>query len=464
MWRRLVVSYGTVIVISLLALSLVLFGTIYAYLLEQQRSAQLLQTQIAATGLGRLALPEQQASLAALGQQLPGRLILLDEAGQVVLDPFGTYSAGTSLARYPEVRAALQGKPAANHYRGKTVWTMQTAVPVWQARQVVGCLLYVEGLHDLQQLLMQLLWTLLGSVVLILLLTILASSVLARRLVRPVQLLDQSVQRLTRGEPHRPVPPRGRDELATLTHNFNLMAEKLKQLERLRNQFLADAAHELRTPLASLQALLEPLAAGGSNLPPGRLEELLNAALHELERLHGLVEELLQVSRLEGTVHLQKELVNPSELVASIVQLLQPLAASRGVTLRHEALLVPITLPADPEKLKQVFLNLGDNAIKHSQPGQTVEFREELDSHRFWLTVIDQGAGIDPADLPHIFDRFYRGDKARLRDTGGSGLGLAIVERIVQLHAGKISVQSQLGKGSRFMVTLPRTEEGLPDD
>lgn len=457
MWRRLVASYGALFLCSLLVLTVLVYGAVMLHLLTQQQTAQLTQAQIMSTSLARQSQSEQERSLIAFGQQFPGRLLLLDSSGAVSFDNFASYRKGQDLSLYPEVRQALAGKPAANHYRGQGLWTMQAAVPIWQGRNVAGVLLYVHSLQTLSQTLRQLAWLLLGSGVLVLLLTFAVSSAVAGRITRPLKRLDVAVQALARGEPHQKLSTHGRDELTTLTHNFNLMAGRLQQSEQQRRQFLSDAAHELRTPLASLQALLEPLTEGDFSLSSEQYREFLSDALSEVGRLHRLVEELLQQGRLEGTVQLEKTLQDPSRVVKSVLRLLAGTADVSDVQLIHHPLEAgPIQLLADGEKLKQVVVNLVDNAIKHSPPGSTVAVQEGLTADEYSLTVSDQGNGISPDDLPHIFERFYRGDKARRRHTGGSGLGLAIALRIAELHAGSIAVESELGKGSRFALRLPR--------
>lgn len=456
MWRRLVVTYGAVICLSLMALSVFLYGSVYAHLLRQQGAAQLMQTQMATTGLGGLTWPQRRAALSSLAQQMPGRLLLVDADGAVVYDAFAGSDLPADLVVYQEVQEALQGQPGYYYYRSAVhdLWVMQAAAPVWQGRQVVGAVVYAQNLAGLTASLRQLLLALAIGGGSVLLLTVVLSSWVAKRLTRPVEQLNQAVQRLAQGEPHQPLQPRGNDELAALMGNFNVMGEKLARLEQQRRQFLSDAAHELRTPLASLQALLEPLAEGPPQ-PPQRYREFLQDGLVELQRLNGLVEDLLQVNRLQGTVHLQKRPLAPSLVVAAVVRLLQPIAASRDINLRHVALSEPVQILADEEKLKQVLVNLIDNAVKHSPAGTEVIIREETAADWYQVTVEDEGAGIAADDLEHIFERFYRGDRARQRDTGGSGLGLAIAQRIVELHAGSISAESEMGRGSRFTVRLP---------
>lgn len=454
MLRKLVASYGVVVLAGLLALSTFIYLGVYAHLLSRQGDAQLLQAQVIATGLGRNSSEVQEATLATLSEQLGGRLLLLDERGFVVYDSFGDPALLGRQLQDKATMAALSGDVLATHFTGGENWSTQVAVPVWRSRQVIGAVVYVQSIAEVKSTLRQLALVMLIGNLGVIILTVLLSIVLAARITQPLKLLDNSVRALAQGQTHQPLTSRGNDELATLTENFNTMAERLQMLEKQRRQFLADAAHELRTPLASLQALLEPLSEA-VDLSPEQYKSYLLDALGEVGRLHGLVEELLEVSRLQGTVHLQKSKVDISATLASVVKLLTPMAHSKMVVLRLEPLPEPLVLLADGEKLKQVFVNLLDNAIKYSPKESRVTVRELVVNKEYVTEFVDEGPGIDPDDLPHVFERFYRGDRARHRDTGGSGLGLAIASRIADLHHGRIEVQSQPGRGSSFTVFIP---------
>ncbi len=454
MLRKLVVSYGVVILAGLLALSVFIYLVVFSHLLNRQGEAQLLQAQVIATGLGRSSGAAQQATLLALSGQLNGRLLMLDGHGFVVYDSFADHGLVGRQLQDEATLAALAGDVLATHSTGGDDWSTQVAVPVWRARQVVGAVVYVQSITEVWTTLRQLALALLIGNLGVVTLTVLLSGIVAARITKPLKLLDNSVRALAQGEAHQPLTISGRDELATLTNNFNVMAVKLQTLEQQRRQFLADAAHELRTPLASLQALLEPLSEAQS-LSPDQYKPYLKDALREVGRLHGLVEELLDVSRLQGTVHLQKARVDVSATLHSIVKLLTPMAQAKLVSLQLMPLAQPAVILADGEKLKQVFVNLLDNAIKYSPEQSHVVVSESLTEKEYVVEFADDGPGIEPADLPHLFERFYRGDKARHRDTGGSGLGLAIASRIIDLHHGRIEVDSQSGHGSRFTVIIP---------
>lgn len=232
-----------------------------------------------------------------------------------------------------------------------------------------------------------------------------------------------------------------------------------RKLERMRRDFVANASHELRTPLSIIQGYIETLVDGHAEMPPEDRERFLRTIQRHSERLNGIIQDLLVLSRLEsGTPGLQPEPVDLAALLESIGD-----DYRRRPHLGGRELLVSTppalgTLRADPEKLRQVLGNLLDNALKYTPAGARVELagRALDESGEIELAVHDNGPGIPAADLPHIFERFYRVDKGRSRETGGTGLGLSIVKHIVQLHGGRVWAESEMGQGTTIRLRLPR--------
>jgi two-component system phosphate regulon sensor histidine kinase PhoR len=232
---------------------------------------------------------------------------------------------------------------------------------------------------------------------------------------------------------------------------------QLRQLERIRSEFVANVSHELRTPITSIKGFLETLLDGAMH-EPEVCERFLSILASETERLARLVDDLLELSRLEKdeapmtleTLNLQAEATQALELVA-------PMAQEQGLTL---ALQVPASLQvkADASQLRQALLNLLDNAIKYTPQGGRVwiEGSDVAEDGLVTISVCDTGQGIPSRHVPRLFERFYRVDKARSRAMGGTGLGLSIVRHIVEQHGGQIHVESKMGHGSRFTIALPR--------
>lgn len=303
----------------------------------------------------------------------------------------------------------------------------------------------------------------LGVAVLAAAVTALAVSwIVARRIARPVRRLADGAGRVAAGDYHTRVPvPQVDDELAQVTRSFNHMADALEDTETTRRRLLADLAHELRTPLATLDGYVEGLDDGVVAAEPATWRTLADA----LARLRRLVDDLNVVSRVEGlTASLQLQQIAPDELVRQAVAAAQPQAQRRGVHLHSHATGRPGTVLVDVDRVGEALHNLLDNAIRHTPPGDDVTVATDADGAWVDLAVADTGEGIDAADLPHVFERFYRADAARRDHDGGSGIGLTIVAAIVRAHGGTVHADSPgRGCGARFTIRLPtaRAARGL---
>jgi two-component system phosphate regulon sensor histidine kinase PhoR len=229
---------------------------------------------------------------------------------------------------------------------------------------------------------------------------------------------------------------------------------RLKQLERTREEFVANVSHELRTPLSLIKGYVETLLDGARN-DPVVAERFLKIIERNSSRLDLLIQDLLSISALEsGRMKLNLQPVKLCTLVDKVFNDLKPPAESKGVTLKNEV--SDLTVTADANRLEQVFANLVDNAIKYGrQQGVVTIGGKRSDDGKIELCVRDDGPGIPAEALVRVFERFYRVDKARSREQGGTGLGLSIVKHIVQSHGGKVWVRSEVGKGAAFFFTLP---------
>jgi len=221
-----------------------------------------------------------------------------------------------------------------------------------------------------------------------------------------------------------------------------------------QRQFTADASHELRTPLALIRANAEMLGRHGDRLASGD-GELIDEIIRESDHLNRLISDLLTLARADSeTVQINTKPVDFRQLVADVHEDLHLIAESRGIE-SSAALDGPVTVEGDETRLRQLLLILLDNALKYTDPGGRVEVELHREDGRARLVVADTGIGIPEGDLSHIFERFYRVDRAREHESGGTGLGLSIAQWIVQAHHGSIRVESETGRGSRFQVDLP---------
>jgi two-component system phosphate regulon sensor histidine kinase PhoR len=230
---------------------------------------------------------------------------------------------------------------------------------------------------------------------------------------------------------------------------------ELRRLTRVRQEFVANVSHELKTPLTAIQGYVETLQAGALS-DPAHNKEFIQIIKEHAEHLSSLIDDVLDLSAIEAKrVEYRFEPVSLGEITQRILKGLAPMAKTKGV---HIDTQLSESLPkvrADREKLAQILMNLIDNAIKFNNKGGSVRIQATAGGGKMTFSVQDTGRGISPEDLPRIFERFYRSDKARSHEITGTGLGLAIVKHLVEAHQGTVQVESQLGHGSTFTVTLP---------
>jgi signal transduction histidine kinase len=281
----------------------------------------------------------------------------------------------------------------------------------------------------------------------------------ARGMTQPLRDMAAAARAMETGDYSRRIHTRSRDEVGKLAVAFNRMSAELEVLERSRRDLVANVSHELKTPITAIRAHLENLADGVEQ--PDR--ETLQVMLVQTERLGRLVDQLLDLSRLEsGEVPLHPETFALAPLVERVASEIAVGRSVDDIELRDdvsERLLVH----ADEERVHQVLFNLVDNAVRFTPPGGTVSVSADLDDDRVVVLVADTGVGIGPEHLPRLFERFYRADPARSRDDGGgTGIGLAIARSIVEGHGGRITAESEPGRGARFTFDLPAASAAVP--
>jgi two-component system phosphate regulon sensor histidine kinase PhoR len=228
---------------------------------------------------------------------------------------------------------------------------------------------------------------------------------------------------------------------------------RIRKLELVRRDFVSNVSHELRTPLASLKALTETLHEGALEDPPAA-RRFLSQMDTEIDNLTQMVRELLELSRIEsGRVPFRRNLVDPNAIIQAAVNRMVVQAERAGLKLLYEANDVLPKIRVDAERVEQVLVNLIHNAIKFTPPGGSIHISSSLERGQVVIVVQDTGVGITDTDLPRIFERFYKTDRAR--SSGGTGLGLSIARHTVEAHGGKIWAESKHGEGSRFYISFP---------
>ena len=274
--------------------------------------------------------------------------------------------------------------------------------------------------------------------------------------------LKDAAEKIARGNLQTRVPVTGRDELSALAETFNQMAEQLqaadkkqRELESLRRDLVAWASHDLQTPLTSMRAILEALSDGVVD-DPEMVKRYLNTAQRDVMSLSALIDDLFQMSQLDaGGFPLNLDKSSLRDLVSDTLESFSELAYRESIRLEGQvdADVDPVTM--DTQAIGRVLNNLISNALRHTPAGGEILLLARRIETGVEVSVRDTGEGIHAGDIPHIFDRFYRGEKSRNRGTGGAGLGLAIARGIVHAHRGDIRVESEAGKGTQFTFTIP---------
>jgi signal transduction histidine kinase len=295
------------------------------------------------------------------------------------------------------------------------------------------------------------LWGGLIAVVIALLITF----ILSRRILAPVKALTSAAECLGRGDFSQRVRVQDKSELGELANTFNSMASDLERAEQLRQNMVADVAHELRTPLSNIKGYIEAVRDGV--MPPDA--DTVHSLYEEATLLSRLIDDLQDLSLAEaGELKLFYQVEDPAELIKQTIAAVEAKAITKGVSV---SINLPDKLPLakiDSGRISQVLRNLLENAAAHTTEGDTITLSAAQVDDYLEVSVSDTGEGISAEDLPNIFERFYRVDKSRARATGGTGLGLTIAKRLVEAHGGEIKAQSELGKGSCFSFTIPASE------
>ena len=283
------------------------------------------------------------------------------------------------------------------------------------------------------------------------------SWLLATRIVGPLEDLAGAADRVSHGDYGARVSVRGDDELAVVGRAFNAMAGSLDSAEQRRRRLLSDLAHELRTPLATIDAYLEGLADGVVAPEPATWRLLRS----ETGRLNRLGEDIAKVSRAEERqLDLRLQRTRPEALLHDATAAARQAYEARSVALEIATTGAAPSVEVDTDRMAEVFANLLDNALRHTPPGGTVTLADRADGDAVLLSVTDTGDGLEPDELERIFERFYRADPARSRDRGGSGIGLTIARALVEAHGGRLWAESNgPGTGTRLLCRLPAASD-----
>lgn len=381
------------------------------------------------------------------------RVIVTDENACVLYDTAELDPARGRYALFTEIFRALQGNVVSRSiYDGKSFMSSQ-AMPIVGGGETKGAIYLYEYDEEPARLISQIQVTLRNITFVLAAIALVLMLVFSRALTSRITELVKATRIVSAGNYDHKIQVRGNDELSELSDEFNILTQRLKETEELRRRFVSDASHELKTPLASIRLLSDSIV-NSENMSTETMRDFVTDIGTEAERLQHTTEDLLSLSKIDSGEGLEFKEQDVRAIAENTLRLLEPLAKQNEVTI-YADLQEGCIIYGNDDLIYRIVFNLAENSIKYNVPEGTVNIRLFREGENVLLTVEDTGIGIPDNDLPHIFSRFYRVDKARSRDAGGSGLGLSIVYDAVLLHAGDIAVERCPDHGTKFTVTFP---------
>lgn len=392
------------------------------------------------------------AVISTADSQRVNRLVVTDHSGIVIYDSVSNVSLLGKSVPFAESKRALEGYDVFScDYRDGTM-EARAATPIYSYGALMGCVYMLEYDNDQGRLIQSLQYNILTITVILELAVIFYSLWFSNAFSRRIKRILSSMRVIREGDYSHKVTMGGRDELTALGEEFNDLTDKLQSSEQQRRQFVSDASHELKTPLASIKLLTDSILQ--NEMDSETVREFVGDIGNEADRLNRMSQKLLSLSKSDALVDTECEIVYLSPSVERAVKMLAAVAASNDVQIIKDVQQdSPVLILEDD--LYQIVFNLAENGIKYNSKGGKLYITLSRESDNAVLTVSDTGVGIPEESLSHIFKRFYRVDKARSRKSGGSGLGLSIVKTMVERNGGSISVESIIGKGSTFVVKFP---------
>lgn len=393
-----------------------------------------------------------QAELEQFTTMLNGRVLIIDKDFRIVKDTYGQLEGLYYMS--PNVVDAMGGQEKdpellENQY-------MEVIVPIKEDDAISGIMLVNASMKDIDAMA-----SYMGDVIkivstIILIVILMIAFILAYVFTKDFSTLDKSLQYIEAGHVDESVPVVGFTELRKVIERFNGILNKMQILENSRQEFVSNVSHELKTPITSIKILADSLV-GQENVPIELYQEFMTDIVDEIDRENKIINDLLSLVKLDKTVSkLNIESVNINDMLESILKRLRPLAKKRNIEITFETFR-PVKAEIDEVKLTLAFSNLIENAIKYNYDNGWIRVSLNADHKFFYVKVQDGGVGIPQESQQQVFERFYRVDKARSRETGGSGLGLSITRSAILMHKGAIKLYSKEGEGTLFTVRIPLT-------
>lgn len=460
---RLVISFLLIIFITVAILDtvIILGYRYYTYqsiennlTYKQESSVEYFQKNYSSYPLSELVMEDTELNTSHVNAQVQ----IINPEGYVLMDSAGVLN--DNILAYSDVQAAIQGKKGVRvggvEYSDEPV--MSISSPLYNNnKKIVGVLRYTTSLSEANRSIIKMSLIVIWLGILVILISAMLSFLLARSIIRPLRELTSVAEKMADGQYKTRSHIEGEDELGKLSDTLNALAEEIIKKDQIKNDFISSISHELRTPLTSIKgwaSILKSLGEGEEHL----LEDGLNIIEDESDRLSKMVEELLDFSRyISGRITLDKDIFNITDTCRDVARQLRPRAQSAELEFIVDLEEEDTILIGDENRIRQLLINLLDNAIKFTDKGGWVKLTAYGEEEEFFILVSDNGVGIPKEDLVHVKEKFYKGKHSKSH----SGIGLSISDEIVKLHNGSLEIFSEENIGTTIKITLPleKTEE-----
>lgn len=452
---RYAVTYILITATALVFLNIYAAATMRKLAFSAQESSMLDKAQLISTSLGGVKeLTEDSVGQAidTLDDVHMTRIVVTDPSGYAVYDSMRVQNEQGKLLLLPEIVQALGNQDVLYCCYDDGVLESRAAMPVFSANQLIGAVYLMEYdteegkmIATLQTNILRISLVMEGVVICF---SIVFSAAFSRRMRR----ILESIRTVRKGDYSNKIKIRGHDEVEQLANEFNDLTDRLQTSEQRRRQFVSDASHELKTPLASIKLLTDSILQ--NEMDETTIREFVGDIGGEADRLTRLSQKLLELTKIDSHADEERELIDVASVAERVARMLTPIAQQRDISIEVH---VPVgcTVMTIEDDLYQILFNLAENGLKYNVTGGWLGICAERNDEEVILTVSDNGVGIPPGAMSHIFERFYRVDKARSREAGGAGLGLSIVHDMVERNYGTIRVSARDGGGTCFTVTFP---------
>ncbi len=458
---KIVSTYLIIIVVVLLVLSSFLLNTLYSYLFDQKKMEVLTSANIIASIVSENFTDEYIShKLPQMPLEKNARAIVVDTESTVIYDSYKETSIKNKTFINFSITDALlsDGKNSSNAYKENGSWFIDAAVPIIKGGRTVGAVYLIQSGDSTEDVILHIRNALFILGGLIIVFVGIFSASMASVLTLPIERFTKFINNMPKDSLQH-VQINSHDEIGQLAIAFNNLIDRMAELEDKRRIFVSNASHELKTPLSIIKLLSDSLIQT-ENPDPEFIKEFLSDMNKEVERLTRIIERLLDMTQMDSSqTSMQFIHTDIREIVQEVYDKLTPLAKNKDISLSLNQPDTEVILPVERDTLTEAVYNIADNSIKYTEPGGNVAISLSRDLGNVYIAVSDTGIGIPKEEVQKIFDRFYRVDKARARETGGTGLGLSIALDAVKLHNGHIEVKSEEAAGSRFTIALPYSEE-----